>query len=316
MYGPAGATGRATLYLILSACCFGSVSTLTVLSGRADLPLITVMSWRYLLGGFILFLLMKSTPPVDVSWQKAWRLILIGAVGQAAITYLSLYALNYIPVAPLAFLFFTYPAWVALISALGGRERLTYAKMAALTIAMAGISVMTGAPSAISLNATGVMLALGTALLYAIYLPAMDTAQRGLPPLVSTFYLILGAGASFLIASLVTGQMQLPPSIKAWGYVGLLSVVCTVLAFTALVAGLRRLGPVRTAIISTVEPFFTSLFGVFFLSEGLAITTLIGGALIATAVVLLRWQGMKESEGEESLTPQKGGTGETGELQE
>jgi len=316
MHEPAHATGRATLCVILSAGCFGSVSTLTVLSDRAGLPLITVMLWRYLLGGFILFLLMKSTPSVDVSWQKAWRLILIGAIAQAAITYLSLYALNYIPVAPLAFLFFTYPAWVALLSALRGRERLTYARIAALSIAMAGISVMIGAPDAVSLNATGVTLALGTALLYAIYLPAMDTAQRGLPPLVSAFYLILGAGASFLIASLVTGQMQLPPSIKAWGYVGLLSVVCTVLAFTALIAGLQQLGPVRTAIISTVEPFLTSLFGVFFLSEGLAITTLIGGALIATAVVLLRWQGMRESEGEKRFTTQKRETGETGELKE
>ncbi|MBA3342116.1 MAG: DMT family transporter [Gemmatimonadaceae bacterium] len=302
MFTTLSASHRATLFLIVSACCFGSVTTLTVLTNRAGLPFITAMSWRYVLGGFILFLLMKSTSSIDVTWQKKWRLVLIGATAQALITYLSLYALNYIPVAPLAFLFFTYPAWVALLSALRGKERVTSASMTALTLAMLGISVMIGAPSAVSLNSAGVMLGLGTALLYALYLPAMETAQRGLPPSVSTFYLILGAGATFLVSSVITGQMQLPPSLEAWGYVGLLSVVCTVLAFTALIAGLRELGPLRTAIISTVEPFFTSLLGVFFLRENLTVTTLTGGALIAVAVVLLHWQGRKVSDRAERFT--------------
>lgn len=70
MFTTLGASHRATLFLIVSACCFGSVTTLTVLSNRTGLPFITAMSWRYALGGFILFLLMKSDSSIDVTWQK------------------------------------------------------------------------------------------------------------------------------------------------------------------------------------------------------------------------------------------------------
>jgi drug/metabolite transporter (DMT)-like permease len=48
------------------------------------------------------------------------------------------------------------------------------------------------------------------------------------------------------------------------------------------------LGPVRTAIVSTVEPFFTALMGAWLLDQPLTFTTLVGGALIAAAVILLQ----------------------------
>ena len=47
--------------------------------------------------------------------QRVILLLVIGGCGQALITYLSLHALEYISVGPLAFLFYTYPAWVALL---------------------------------------------------------------------------------------------------------------------------------------------------------------------------------------------------------
>ena len=44
----------------------------------------------------------------------------------------------------------------------------------------------------------------------------------------------------------------------------------------------------RTAIVSTVEPFFTALLGAWVLSQPLTRGTLVGGAMIAAAVVLLQ----------------------------
>jgi drug/metabolite transporter (DMT)-like permease len=64
--------------------------------------------------------------------------------------------------------------------------------------------------------------------------------------------------------------------------------VCTVLAFLAFMRGLGRLGPVRTAIVSTVEPFFTAVLGALVLGQAFGPATLAGGALIAAAVLLLQ----------------------------
>lgn len=107
-----------------------------------------------------------------------------------------------------------------------------------------------------------------------------------------------GVAAGFLVASLITGQLQAPSTPRVWGYVFLMSSVCTIVAFCTLLAGLRRVGPVRTGIIATVEPFFTAPFGMALLGEQLTGGTLIGGALIATAVILLQWHSGRSRESE------------------
>ncbi len=65
-------------------------------------------------------------------------------------------------------------------------------------------------------------------------------------------------------------------------------MVCTVLAFIAFLRGLAVIGPVRTAIISTVEPFFTALLGSVVLGQQLGPRTFTGGMLIAAAVVVIQ----------------------------
>ncbi len=277
----------ATGLILLSSVGFGSLSTLTVLTSNAGLPLVPAMFWRYLLAALVLLVVLRHRI-THITRVSAIRLLVVGGLGQAVITYLSLRALDYLPVGPLAFLFYTYPAWVALISAVLGRERLTLVRFVSLAIAMIGIVVMVGTPNATALSRFGVLLALGTAFLYALYLPALNFVQEGVPAAVSTFYLITGVFIAFLVASLLNRGLVMPATMELWRYILFLSVVCTVIAFGTLVAGLRVLGPVRTSIIATIEPFFTTVLGVMLLGESMNRNTFIGGALIASAVILLQ----------------------------
>jgi drug/metabolite transporter (DMT)-like permease len=282
---------RATAFIILSSCGFGSLSTLTVLTTRAGLSLVPAMFWRYFIAAAALLLFLRNKTWQGVERKRAIRLMIVGGFGQAVITYLSLRALDYLPVGPLAFLFYTYPAWVALISAVFGREELTLIRIIALSIAMGGIVVMVGTPASSSLSTIGVMLALGTALLYAFYLPALQHVQHNVPPAVSSFYLIIGVFATFFVASIFRGELQLPHSVELWRYLILLALLSTVIAFAALISGLRVLGPVRTSIIATIEPFFTAMLGVVLLGQPLSRNTVSGGVLIAGAVILLQFTG-------------------------
>ena len=286
---------EATGLIILSSCAFGSLSTLTVLTARSGLPLLNAMLWRYLIAAAILLVALIHRRQLIIARKDALRLMLTGGLIQSTLTFLSLYALNYLPVGPLAFLFYTYPAWVAVISAVTGRETLTVSRIIALTIAMSGIVVMVGLPSSGSLNKLGVALALGTALLYAIYLPTLHRVQEGVPALVSTFYLITGVFIAFLIASITTGETQIPRTISMWGFVSLLALWSTVIAFASLVAGLRVLGPVRTSIIATIEPFFTAVLGFLLLGEAVTRNTALGGMLIAVAVLIIQYTAPRES---------------------
>lgn len=281
--------GRATLLIVVSAVSFGSISVLTVLITRAGVPLLTAMAWRYIVGAALLLATIGVKQLGSVPRQRLVQLLLIGGFGQALITYLSLRALDYIPVGPLAFLFYTYPAWVALLAAMRRTEKLTSMRAIALTLALVGVTVMVGTPSTDKLNPIGVVLALASALLYSAYLPSLEHLQQGIPALVSTFLLVAGAAVTFVIAALFAHELDLPIGVPVWSNILMLALVSTVIAFSTLIKGLSVLGPVRTSIIATVEPFFTAMLGVIVLGNQLTITTLVGGILIAAAVLLIQW---------------------------
>jgi drug/metabolite transporter (DMT)-like permease len=281
--------GPATLLIVVSALSFGSISVLTVLITKVGVPLLTAMAWRYVLGSALLLVIIGVKQLQSVPGRRLVQLLLIGGLGQALITYLSLHALEYIPVGPLAFLFYTYPAWVALLAAVRRTEKLTSMRVIALTLALVGVTVMVGAPSTDRLNPIGVILALASALLYSAYLPSLEHLQQGIPALVATFLLVVGAAVTFVIAALFAGELYLPTALSVWSNIVVLALVSTVIAFSTLIKGLSVLGPVRTAIIATVEPFFTAMLGVAVLGNQLTLTTLVGGILIAAAVLLIQW---------------------------
>ncbi len=288
MKSPEASVGRATLMIIVSAFSFGSISVLTVLTTRAGTPLLTAMAWRYVLAVVLLGASVSAAQLRTIGRQRIVQLMLIGGFGQALITYLSLHALEYISVGPLAFLFYTYPAWVALLAAIRRTERLTPARIIALVLALAGVTIMVGAPTG-KLNPIGVILALASALLYSAYLPVLGQVQEGVPALLATILLITGAAISFVIATLFASELFIPRSIPVWMNILLLAFVSTVIAFSSLIKGLSVLGPVRTAIIATVEPFFTAMLAVLVLGNQFSAATLIGGVLIAAAVLLIEW---------------------------
>ena len=280
--------GRATLLIVVSAFSFGSISVLTVLTTNAGVPLITAMAWRYVLGAVLIGAVAQIKRVGAIPRRRIIQLMLIGGLGQALITYLSLHALEYIPVGPLAFLFYTYPAWVALLAAVRRTEKLTPVRVLALMLALTGVAIMIGAPTE-KLNPIGVMLAIVSALLYSAYLPALAHVQRDIPALLSTFLLIVGAAISFVIAALFAGELFVPSGAAVWSNIFVLALVSTVIAFSSLIKGLSVLGPVRTAIIATVEPFFTAILGALVLASQFGVATLIGGILIAAAVLVIEW---------------------------
>jgi drug/metabolite transporter (DMT)-like permease len=288
MNSPETSIGRATTLIVISALSFGSISVLTVLTTSAGVHLLTAMAWRYVLAAVFLGVVIQKRQIATIRKRRILQLMLIGGVGQALITYLSLHALEYIPVGPLAFLFYTYPAWVAMVAAIRRTERLTPIRVSALVLALAGVTIMVGTPTE-KLNPIGVTLALASALLYSGYLPALEHLQEGIPALLATFLLIAGAAISFVIVALVSRDLVMPTGTAVWSNILLLALVSTVIAFSALIKGLAVLGPVRTAIIATVEPFFTAILGAVVLGSRLGISTLIGGILIASAVLIIEW---------------------------
>jgi drug/metabolite transporter (DMT)-like permease len=282
------ATSRATLLVVISACCFGSIPILITLAIGSGARLIDALVWRYAIAAALLVILSGGMGAIRAAGSRALPLLVLAGGGQAAIAFVSLSALEYIPAASLTFLFYTYPAWLAAISAMRGTEKLTGSRAAALALSLAGLALMVGMPGAGGLHPMGVALALSAALLYALYIPLIGHLGKDLPPAVTSSYAAAGAAVVLVAASLFQGGPRFELSSLSWLSIGVLAVVCTVLAFIAFLRGLAVIGPVRTAIISTVEPFWTALLGSVVLGQQLGPRTFVGGMLIAAAVIVIQ----------------------------
>ena len=286
---PADRSTRAVALIVASAACFGSVVIFTELAKRAGASLATTMAGRYLAGGALLLALGGGARALTrLPRRRVAALILAGGGGQATIAYLTLTALDYVPAATVAFLFYTYPSWVAIFAVLRGSERVGRTRGAALALSLAGILLMVGSPWERALDPRGVALALAGALVYALYIPLLQRLQAGVGAVPASTVLVAATGVIFAVAGLLTGTLSVQLAPAAWLWIAALAVVCTAIAFIIFLRGLAVLGPVRTAIVSTVEPFWTALLAVPALGQPLRPATVAGGALIAAAVLLLQ----------------------------
>jgi drug/metabolite transporter (DMT)-like permease len=279
-----------TLYTFLAATGFAAVSILTSLATATGLELSTVLAWRYVLAAVILTTWVGTHSYKRIPPNEMLRFVTIGGFGQALLVYLALSSLRYIPAATLAFLFYSYPAWVALFQAVRGAERLDGRRIGALALSFGGIGVMVGMPGESGVDWRGVTLALSAALVYGAYIPIMRALQKDHPVAPTSAYSKVGAALAFLVLSVSDRSFTYQLGGEAWMAIVALAVFSTVLPSVFFLLGLIRLGPVRTAIVSTVEPFLTAILGVLVLSQPLRAPTLVGGALIIGAVVLLQFR--------------------------
>jgi drug/metabolite transporter (DMT)-like permease len=286
----AGALGAGTLYTLLAAAGFAAVSILTSLATAAGLSLATVLAWRYTLSAVALVGWVGARNYPRIRPAEMYKLVGLGGFGQALMVFVALSSLQYIPAATLAFLFYTYPAWVALVQSVRGAERLEARRALALALSFGGIGVMVGMPGAEQLDWRGIALALGAAAIYGAYIPMMRVLAKDHAVAAVSAYTKIGSALAFLVLAVSDGSFTYQMDLRTWGVLAVLTIFSTVLPGVFFLMGLVRLGPVRTAIVSTVEPFLTALLGVLVLSQSLTVPTLLGGALIVAAVVLLQYR--------------------------
>ncbi|MEY4609060.1 MAG: hypothetical protein RL625_1277 [Gemmatimonadota bacterium] len=279
-----GATGL----ILLSACAFGSLATAVTLADRSGVALIALMAWRYALAAPLLVLAAGGFRALRIPLREALALLLLGGTGQMVITTMSFSSLQWLTAAQLGFLFYTYPAWVALFMAIGGVERLTRRRVAALGLALVGITMMVGRPWASAIPAPGLWLALGSAAIYAAYIPLLHKMRGPHGAAVASTYVITGAAISLSSWSALQGTLLTNMTPAMWGLALACAVIGTVVAFITFLRGLEVLGAVRTAILSTVEPFWNAVLAAVVLKQAITPMTVAGGSVIVGAIVLLQ----------------------------
>ncbi len=132
----------------------------------------------------------------------------------------------------------------------------------------------------------GVLLGLGAALSYAVYVVGSSQVAAGAGPL-GTAAVVMGACAVVYDVAALTTRAAVPHSAPGWLALLGVALIGTVVAVSAFFAALTRLGPSDTAVVSTVEPVVSIGVAALVLGERLSPLQVAGGVLVLAAVTAL-----------------------------
>ncbi|GAA2873802.1 hypothetical protein Acy02nite_31640 [Actinoplanes cyaneus] len=275
---------------LVSAACFGAMAIFGKLAYDAGVTPEALLLVRFTLSAVLLgmVLVFRRGERQPVRGRVLVTALGLGAIGYAAQASLYFSALRTMDASLLSLILYTFPMMVTVAAALLGRDRLTPARVVALTAASAGtLLVLLGAGTG-AVQPVGVLLGLGAAVTYTVYILVADTVVRRLTPVLLATLVMAGAAATLGARALLLGgvSFDFPPS--AWLWLTCIAVISTVTAMLTFFAGLRRAGPTTAAILSTFEPVVTTALAALTLGESLTPVQLLGGVLVLSCVVVLQ----------------------------
>lgn len=269
----------------LSALQFGFVVLLGKFARRHGLPVEAMLSIRFGLGAVLLAaaLVALRRPLVAAPGERA-GLALIALLGYAVEATFFFTALGHGTVAAVTLLFFTYPVLVTLGTWVLGRGAPARQTLLALASALVGAAIVVGTGAGLQIETLGVVLALASAVTFSGYLVGADAVLRRTNALTSAMWVSAGASIGLFLYASAIGHWRLPAASNEW--FPLLGMgLASAGAFVCLMAGLQRIGAVRTAIVSALEPLAAATLAWLFLDETVTWGIAVGGTLILVAAV-------------------------------
>ncbi|RYZ37409.1 MAG: EamA/RhaT family transporter [Myxococcaceae bacterium] len=272
------------LLVALSGASFGALGLFARLAyaSGADMP--TLLFLRFTLSGLVLTCVMFARRQRWPRGRVLLGLFLLGALGYFAEGSAYFLALQHASAGLVALLLYLFPALVAVLQVAMGREHLSRPRWLAVALALTGTALTVDpGPDAKPL---GIALGVLSAVIYAVYVLSSARVVGPAGPLAASTGILLSAGLAFGMLMLVKGP-SFPQTPGGWGAVAGLSLLSTVVAVLTFFAGLQRIGPVNTSLLSTLEPVMAVVLGALFLGERLSPRQGLGGLLILVAVVVL-----------------------------
>ena len=248
----------------------------------------SVLFFRYMLAIPILAVMIKARGrSFKINRKETMTLIVMGLL--VAISSLTLFqSYNYMEAGIASTILFVYPIMVALIMSLVFKEKLTMMTGLCLLLALGGISMLYKGGDGTTLSLTGTLLALASALTYAIYIVGINqTVLKSTATLTVTFY-VLVFGVSLFIIRLLTGTaLTTPDKWYLWLNVLALSVFPTAISFLCTTSAIQYIGSTPTAILGALEPVTAIIFGITIFGERMTLRESIGIVMILIAVTLV-----------------------------
>ena len=287
-------TRRGYLYVILAAVLWGvsgSAAKFLFNSGVSPFQLVQLRLTITALG--LLFWLSLRNPALfRIARRDIWYFALLGTAGVGACQFTYLYAISKINVAAAILLQYLAPSLIALHAVVITRDRLSLATVMALAGATAGCYLVVGAYNLelLSMNLTGVVSGILSAVAFAWYSIHGEYGMRRYSPWTVLFYAILFAAMAWnLLHPPLEAFFHRYTAIE-WGWILYIGVMGTLLPFSLYLEGVNLIRSTRASITAILEPITAGVIAFFFLNERMHTLQILGGFLVIASIILLQFK--------------------------
>ncbi len=286
---------KGILLAILSATIFGTHPTLVFFLRSEEMDIFATIFVGCIICLVIYFLALlfkRELNEIKINRDQLIRLIICAILFYSTLGCL-FYSFTLIPSGLASVIHFGYPAIVTVFSVLVGRDKLTKPLIVALISTFIGVMLVSN-PSAQGINYIGILLAVISALTYALYIFMInDESFNKLNNTVFVFYVSL-IGAVILLV-IISFECFISLNIEqVWGsYSNLVLFGALALGITqgigvfSFATAIKYIGGPMGGALAAFEPLTAVIIGVVLFKEPMPITNVVGCILILGATIYL-----------------------------
>jgi len=268
--------------ICLAACMWGFIGPISKLALAQGVTPLEIAFWRAAFGALLFGLHSGVRTRCAISTKYLLPLFGFGLISVTVFYASYQLAIESVGAAVAVILLYTSPAWVALLSWVVLKEKVSINRWAATAVTIAGAVCICfpDSTAGIVLSPVGILAGLVSGFSYALYYIYGKKLLAALPS-ATVFFYSLFAGAIFLFPMVSFSDKTLP----VWLTIFALALLSSYMAVLAYSAGIKRLDASKAVIIATLEPVIAVIVSCIFFDEALTVLGWIGGGLIIGAVI-------------------------------
>ncbi len=246
-------------------------------------------------GIYVLYQMRKNGEPLP-SLDLTIRALLAGFLGYYISAILDFEGLTYITAQLERLVLFTYPVFVMFLGWLFFGAKLTRWGLTAAAITYSGLVLVfaNDVPSGGINTIIGTTLVLGCALTFAFYQLLAKKFITIMGSLLFTSLALSASGVACIIHYIVVSQsFDFSSSPRFFWLSAGTGFFATVLPSFLVNAGLSRISPQSTSMISTISPIITISLAVWILGEDFTIIDAVGSSLVIAGIGVYAWSDRK-----------------------
>lgn len=250
----------------------------------------SILFFRYGIAVVILgAVLLCDRQSFKVTWRQAGILLVLGLLYTASsVTLFEAY--KYIPSGLATTLVFLYPVLVALIMVFL-RVIPSWQVWLAIVATFVGVIIMTQSGDTHHINPLGVVLSIGSALVYALFIVIINRSRAisAIPSSLLTFYTLCVGAVVFLTRIGMSGTDMLAGITTKLDWLNLvgLALLPTIVSTATLAVATRNIGATKASVLGVFEPITAILVGTLVFGEALTDNIIIGITIAMVAVTFM-----------------------------